>query len=64
MRLVGKVAVSLEADTVSFEHEEIDLGRVALDKVMPVSGRLIAHSKSTVIPSQATAELVMNARFG
>lgn len=50
------VAVNLDADTVAFEREEIDLGRVPLDKVVPVSARLTNHSRRKVILTQATAQ--------
>ena len=53
---VQGVPLNLDADTVSFEREEVDLGRVALEKVVPVSARLTNHSRRKVILSQATAQ--------
>ena len=50
------VLLDLDADTVSFEHEEVDLGHVPLEKVVPVSARLTNHSRRKVILSQATAQ--------
>ena len=50
------VPLNLDADTVSFEREEVDLGRVALEKVVSVSARLTNHSRRKVILSQATAQ--------
>lgn len=46
----------MNADTISFEREEIDLGRVPLDKAVSVSARLTNHSRREVILSQATAQ--------
>ena len=50
------VVLNLDADTVSFEREEIDLGRVPLGQVVSVSARLTNHSRRKVILQQATAQ--------
>ena len=50
------VRALLDADTVTFEREEIDLGRVPLENVVPVSARLTNHSRRTVLLQQATAQ--------
>lgn len=48
--------VDMTADDVVVDQREIDLGRVPLDKVVPVSVQLTNRSQRTIQLSQATAE--------
>lgn len=49
-------ALTLDADTLVFEREEIDLGRVPLNKQVPVTVKLTNYSQRTVTLGRPTAE--------
>lgn len=48
--------VNLDLDLVTVDPPALDLGRVRLDVVVPVTVRLLNQSRKTIILGQATAE--------